>query len=102
MSSSRSTDDSTRYDTISRKVVNIYLAKGLQARKEVLVLRKIIKLDSQRFAIKDTIIVTLYEENKVLRESSKAYKKAYKRQKLWTYFFEVLSGALAAAYVFKK
>ena len=48
--------DSTKVDTISKQVINIYLAKGLEARKLVLVLRERIQLDSQIISTKDTII----------------------------------------------
>jgi hypothetical protein len=48
--------DTTKVDTISKQVINIYLAKGLEARKLVLVLRERIQLDSQIISTKDTII----------------------------------------------
>ena len=48
--------DTTKVDTISKQVINIYLAKGLEARKLVLVLRERIQLDSQIISTKDTVI----------------------------------------------
>ena len=48
--------DTTKVDTISKQVINIYLAKGLEARKLVLVLRERIQLDSQIIFTKDTVI----------------------------------------------
>ncbi len=48
--------DTTKVDTISKQVINIYLAKGLEARKLVLVLRERIYLDSQIISTKDTVI----------------------------------------------
>jgi hypothetical protein len=55
-----SSDTTKQVDTISKKTINLYLAKGLEARKLVFVLRERISLDSQIIASKDTVI-TRYE-----------------------------------------
>lgn len=58
-------------DTISKKVINIYLTKGLEARKLVYVLRRQIVLDSQIIAKQDTIIENYKIINTELTESLK-------------------------------
>jgi hypothetical protein len=67
--------DTTKVDTISKQVINIYLAKGLEARKLVLVLRERIQLDSQIISTKDTIIK---QYQLVDREWSSKYKQKEK------------------------
>lgn len=88
--------DTTKVDTISKQVINIYLAKGLEARKLVLVLRERIQLDSQIISTKDTVIK---QYQLVDREWSKKYKqkedelvKAVKRENteyFWKRVFQV-------------
>jgi hypothetical protein len=67
--------DTTKTDTISKKVINIYLTKGLEARKTVPVLRKQILLDSQVIILKDTIISNCLKVNRDLDSNLKKKEK---------------------------
>jgi hypothetical protein len=67
--------DTTKTDTISKKVINIYLTKGLEARKTVIVLRKQILLDSQVIILKDTIISNCLKVNRDLDSNLKKKEK---------------------------
>ena len=51
-----SSKSQVKVDTICKKVINIYLTKGLEARKLVFVLKRQITLDSQIINLKDTVI----------------------------------------------
>lgn len=100
--------DSTKVDTISKQVINIYLAKGLEARKLVLVLRERIQLDSQIISTKDTII-TKYQlidkewatrlkgKEKELVETLEREKKEY----FWKRVFQATTIFFAFLYLSK-
>lgn len=103
-------EDSThsKTDTISQKVINIYLAKGIEARKLVLVLRKQIFLDSVVIATQDTIIVKYQIVNQILTESLKNKDKEiikliqkHKREVWIRRFFEVTTLTLLALHISK-
>ncbi len=101
-------DSTVSIDTVSRKEINIYLAKGLEARKIVIVLRKEIKLDSQIISSKDTIITQYKIINQKLSEALEIkeselalYIKKYQRQKFWKNTFGTLSAALTILYFTK-
>jgi hypothetical protein len=100
--------DTSKVDTISKQVINIYLAKGLEARKLVLVLRERIQLDSQIISTKDTII-TKYQL--VDREWATKFKDKEKelvdiikkehREYFWKRVFQVTTVFFAFLYVGK-
>ena len=89
--------DSVKTDTISKKVINIYLTKGLEARKLVFVLRRQNVLDSQMLVMKDTII-TKYEilnkdlDSRLKKEEDKL-AKAIQREQTEYFWKRVFQGA---------
>lgn len=100
--------DSVKTDTISKKVINIYLTKGLEARKLVFVLRKQNVLDSQMLAAKDTIITRYVILNKDLdsklkKEEDKLAKAIQREQTeyFWKRVFQVSTLFFAALFVAK-
>jgi hypothetical protein len=100
--------DSVKTDTISKKVINIYLTKGLEARKLVFVLRRQIVLDSQMLLMKDTIISRYEILNKDLDSRLKKEKdklaKAIQREQTEYFWKRVFQGAtlfFAALFVTK-
>lgn len=100
--------DSVKTDTISKKVINIYLTKGLEARKLVFVLRRQNVLDSQMLVIKDTIITKYEILNKNLDSELKKQEnelvKAIKREQTEYFWKRIFQGAtifLAALFVAK-
>ena len=100
--------DSVKTDTVSKKVINIYLTKGLEARKLVFVLRRQIVLDSQMLLMKDTIISRYEILNKDLDSRLKKEKdklaKAIQREQTEYFWKRVFQGAtlfFAALFVAK-
>lgn len=100
--------DSVKTDTISKKVINIYLTKGLEARKLVFVLRRQNVLDSQIIAAKDTIITRYVILNKDLSSNLKKQEdelaKAIQREQTEYFWKRVFQGAtlfFAALFVAK-
>lgn len=100
--------DSVKTDTISKKVINIYLTKGLEARKLVFVLRRQNILDSQMLAAKDTIITRYVILNKDLDSRLKKQEdelaKAIQREQTEYFWKRVFQGAtlfFAALFVAK-
>ena len=100
--------DSVKTDTISKKVINIYLTKGLEARKLVFVLRRQNVLDSQMLAAKDTIITRYVILNKDLSSNLKKQEdelaKAIQREQTEYFWKRVFQGAIlffAALFVAK-
>lgn len=100
--------DSVKTDTISKKVINIYLTKGLEARKLVFVLRRQNVLDSQIIAAKDTIITRYVILNKDLDSRLKKQEdelaKAIQREQTEYFWKRVFQGAtlfFAALFVAK-
>jgi len=100
--------DSVKTDTISKKVINIYLTKGLEARKLVFVLRRQNVLDSQMLAAKDTIITRYVILNKDLDSRLKKQEdelaKAIQREQteyFWKRVFQVSTLFFAALFVAK-
>lgn len=100
--------DSVKTDTISKKVINIYLTKGLEARKLVFVLRRQNVLDSQIIAAKDTIITRYVILNKDLDSRLKKQEdelaKVIKREQTEYFWKRVFQGAtlfFAALFVAK-
>lgn len=100
--------DSVKTDTISKKVINIYLTKGLEARKLVFVLRRQNVLDSQMLAAKDTIITRYVILNKDLSSNLKKQEdelaKAIQREQTEYFWKRVFQGAtlfFAALFVAK-
>lgn len=89
--------DSVKTDTISKKVINIYLTKGLEARKLVFVLRRQNVLDSQMLAAKDTIITRYVILNKDLSSNLKKQEdelaKAIQREQTEYFWKRVFQGA---------
>ena len=88
--------DSVKTDTISKKVINIYLTKGLEARKLVFVLRRQNVLDSQMLAAKDTIITRYVILNKDLDSRLKKQEdelaKAIQREQTEYFWKRVFQG----------
>lgn len=100
--------DSVKTDTISKKVINIYLTKGLEARKLVSVLRRQNVLDSQMLAAKDTIITRYVILNKGLSSDLKKQEdelaKAIQREQteyFWKRVFQVSTLFFAALFIAK-
>lgn len=100
--------DSVKTDTISKKVINIYLTKGLEARRLVFVLRRQNVLDSQIIAAKDTIITRYVILNKDLDSRLKKQEdelaKAIQREQTEYFWKRVFQGAtlfFAALFVAK-
>ena len=100
--------DSVKTDTISKKVINIYLTKGLEARKLVFVLRRQNVLDSQMLAAKDTIITRYVILNKDLdsrlKKEEDKLAKAIQREQTEYFWKRVFQGAtlfFAALFVAK-
>lgn len=100
--------DSVKTDTISKKVINIYLTKGLEARKLVFVLRRQNVLDSQMLAAKDTIITRYVILNKDLdsklkKEEDKLAKAIQREQTeyFWKRVFQVSTLFFAALFIAK-
>lgn len=97
-----------KVDTISKKVINIYLTKGLEARKLVFVLRKQITLDSQVISLKDTVISKYVILNKDLDSRLKkkenelvvAVKEA-QREYFWKRVFQTTTLFFAALFLAK-
>lgn len=97
-----------KVDTISKKVINIYLTKGLEARKLVFVLRKQITLDSQVISLKDTVISKYVILNKDLDSRLKqkenelviAVKEA-QREYFWKRVFQGTTLFFAALFLAK-
>jgi hypothetical protein len=107
---SAKTEDSThsRVDTISQKVINTYLAKGIEARKLVYVLRKQIFLDSAIISTKDTIIVKYQIINQILTTNLKNKEqelvkiiKKYERERFFRRLLEVVSLGVGLLYLSK-
>ena len=100
--------DSVKTDTVSKKVINIYLTKGLEARKLVFVLRRQIVLDSQMLLMKDTII-SRYEilnkdlDSRLKKEEDKLAKAIQKEQTeyFWKRVFQGATLFFAALFVAK-
>jgi hypothetical protein len=100
--------DSVKTDTVSKKVINIYLTKGLEARKLVFVLRRQIVLDSQMLLMKDTII-SRYEilnkdlDSRLKKEEDKLAKAIQKEQTeyFWKRVFQGATLFFAALFVTK-
>jgi hypothetical protein len=100
--------DSVKTDTISKKVINIYLTKGLEARKLVFVLRRQNVLDSQMLAAKDTIITRYVILNKDLdsrlKKQENELAKAIQREQteyFWKRVFQVSTLFFAALFLAK-
>lgn len=100
--------DSVKTDTISKKVINIYLTKGLEARKLVFVLRRQNVLDSQMLVMKDTIITRYEILNKDLdsrlKKQENELAKAIQREQTEYFWKRVFQGAtifFAALFVAK-
>ena len=97
-----------KVDTISKKVINIYLTKGLEARKLVFVLKRQITLDSQIINLKDTVISKYEIINKDLDSRLKkqenelviAVKKA-EREYFWKRVFQGTTLFFAALFLAK-
>ena len=97
-----------KVDTISKKVINIYLTKGLEARKLVFVLKRQITLDSQIINLKDTVISKYEIINKDLDSRLKkqenelviAIKKA-EREYFWKRVFQGTTLMFAALFLVK-
>lgn len=90
------TDTIKQVDTISKKTINIYLAKGLEARKLVFVLRERISLDSQIIAAKDTTIVKYQILDKEWADKFKGKEKeladAIKREQIESLWKKIFQG----------
>ena len=103
-----SSKSQVKVDTICKKVINIYLTKGLEARKLVFVLRKQIKLDSQIISLKDTVISKYVILNKDLDSRLKkkenelvvAVKEA-QREYFWKRVFQGTTLFFAALFIAK-
>lgn len=89
-------DTIKQVDTLSKKTINIYLAKGLEARKLVFVLRERISLDSQIIAAKDTTIVKYQILDKEWADKFKGKEKeladAIKREQIEVFWKKVFQG----------
>lgn len=89
-------DTTKQVDTISKKTINIYLSKGLEARKLVFVLRERISLDSQIIAAKDTTIVKYQILDKEWADKFKGKEKeladAIKREQIESLWKKIFQG----------
>lgn len=103
-----SSKSQVKVDTICKKVINIYLTKGLEARKLIFVLRKQITLDSQIISLKDTVISKYIILNKDLDSRLKekenelvvAVKEA-QREYFWKRVFQGTTLFFAALFLAK-
>lgn len=107
---SNNTDTSIQYktDTISHKEIVVYLAKGLEARQLVIVLRKELIKDSIIISYKDSIITEYLVYNQALRTyitlqqyQIQAFVKKYKRERFFRRAEEVAIVILTVALIVK-
>lgn len=102
---SQGTDSLTQSKT---KEINIYLAKGAEARERLIIAKKINKLDSINLALKDSVILNLKlkdtlstTDRKYLNSELTKTNKIYRREKFFRKLFQGTSIILTGYLLYK-
>jgi len=90
------------------KEINIYLAKGAEARERLIIAKKINKLDSINLALKDSVILNLKlkdtlstTDRKYLNSELTKTNKIYRREKFFRKLFQGTSIILTGYLLYK-